>query len=135
MAIGIETVGGGNNKFNKIVIHVEGEGSKGIFTKDSFGNEFIDVQFFSHDLKEKFKEIQSTVFNIQDDSINYETKNKYRDDVLSKLPILINADSEDTLKKNAFGLLTLLSSWITIKTELSIQLKPYTDYLISLLGG
>lgn len=99
MAIGIEIVGGGNHKFTRTSVSVEGEGSKGVIVKNTIGNEFTDVQISARSSKEKFKEIQNVIFNIQDRSINQETKNTYREDVLSKLPILIKADNEEIVKK------------------------------------
>lgn len=136
MAIGIEIIGGGQNKFTRTSVSVEGEDSKGIVTKDSVGNEFEDVQVFVGSSIEKLKKMQSDIYYIQDNSMNYKTGNKYRDDVLEKLTDLTDVNNEAIVNKGTLNeVSSLLSNWITIKNELTTQLTPFIFLIQTMLGG
>jgi len=68
-------------------------------------------------------------------SINPKTDNTFKDDVLTRIPVLINAKDETTVTATCLMLFNLLSSWITVKSELAIQLTEYRQFITSLVGG
>lgn len=131
MAVGIEINGGGNHKIIKSKINLNDSDSKAIVMNQSFTNEVIDVQIIIESTVEKLKEMEKCISALKDDSINPKTSNKYKDDILNTIPNLMNEQNEQT----AIVLISLLSSWITIKTELTTQLTPYIDYLATIIGS
>ncbi len=135
MTIGIEINRGGNNKITGGSINVKDPDGKAIVVNDSFGNEVKDVEIILESSLEKFREIRNIVSNIQDNSINPRTSNTYKDDVLSKLPSLTQSKNEIEVNQISISLISLLSSWITIKTELAIILEPSIQALTVILGG
>ncbi len=135
MTIGIEINRGGNNKITGGSINVKDPDGKAIVVNDSFGNEVKDVEIILESSLEKFREIRNIVSNIQDNSINPRTSNTYKDDVLSKLPSLTQSKNEIEVNQISISLISLLSSWITIKTELAIILDPSIQALTVILGG
>ena len=134
MAIGVEINGGGNNKVSKSSFYLS-EDSKAVVINDSEGNEVSEILVVVQENIEKLKQIQNEVFAINDHSINPKTNNTFKDDVLTKIPVLINAKDETTVTATCLILFNLFSSWITVKNELAIQLTEYTQFITSLVGG
>ena len=136
MSIGIEIIGGGNNKFNRTSINVNGDDSRGIIINNSFDNEFEDTQIFLGSSIEKLMKMQNAIVNIQDDSINPETGNKFQDDLLSAVSDLTRLNKETNVSKSTLTKISSqLSNWITIKNELKVQLTPYILFINTLLSG
>lgn len=136
MSIGIEIIGGGNNKFNRTSINVNGDDSRGIIINNSPDNEFEDTQIFLGSSIEKLKKMQNDIANIQDDSINSETGNKFQDDILSALSDLTRLNEETNVSESTLTKISSqLSNWITIKNELTVQLTPYMFFINTLLSG
>ncbi|WP_105246083.1 hypothetical protein [Psychrobacter sp. Marseille-P5312] len=136
MSIGIEIIGGGNNKFNRTSINVNGDDSRGIIINNSSDNEFEDTQIFLGSSIEKLKKMQNDIANIQDDSINSETGNKFQDDILSALSDLTRLNEETNVSESTLTKISSqLSNWITIKNELTVQLTPYMFFINTLLSG
>ena len=134
MATGVEINGGGNNKVSKSSFYLTGD-SKAVVINDSEGNEVSEIFVVVQENIEKLKQIQNEVFAINDHSINPKTNNTFKDDVLTKIPVLINAKDETTVTATCLILFNLFSSWITVKNELAIQLTEYTQFITSLVGG
>lgn len=134
MAVGIEINGGGNNKISKSSFHLNGD-SKAIVLNDTSGNEISEIYIVIQENLEKLKEIQKEVSSIEDYSINPKTKNTFKNDVLNKIPTLINSKDETTITATCLALFNLFSSWITIKGELTDQLTQYSQFITSLVGG
>ena len=134
MATGVEINGGGNNKVSKSSFYLS-EDSKAVVINDSEGNEVSEILVVVQENIEKLKQIQSEVLAINDYSINPKTDNTFKDDVLTRIPVLINAKDETTITATCLMLFNLLSSWITVKNELAIQLTEYTQFITSLVGG
>lgn len=136
MSIGIEIIGGGNNKFNRTSINVNGDDSRGIIINNSSDNEFEDTQIFLGSSIEKLMKMQNAIVNIQDDSINPETGNKFQDDLLSAVSDLTRLNKETNVSKSTLTKISSqLSNWITIKNELTVQLTPYILFINTLLSG
>lgn len=136
MSIGIEIIGGGNNKFNRTSINVNGDDSRGIIINNSSDNEFEDTQIFLGSSIEKLMKLQNAIVNIQDDSINPETGNKFQDDLLSAVSDLTRLNKETNVSKSTLTKISSqLSNWITIKNELKVQLTPYILFINTLLSG
>ncbi|WP_201609930.1 hypothetical protein [Psychrobacter submarinus] len=136
MSIGIEIIGGGNNKFNRTSINVNGDDSRGIIINNSSDNEFEDTQIFLGSSIEKLMKMQNAIVNIQDDSINPETGNKFQDDLLSAVSDLTRLNKETNVSKSTLTKISSqLSNWITIKNELKVQLTPYILFINTLLSG
>lgn len=136
MSIGIEIIGGGNNKFNRTSINVNGDDSRGIIINNSSNNEFEDTQIFLGSSIEKLMKMQNAIVNIQDDSINPETGNKFQDDLLSAVSDLTRLNKETNVSKSTLTKISSqLSNWITIKNELTVQLTPYIFFINTLLSG
>ena len=134
MATGVEINGGGNNKVSKSSFYLS-EDSKAVVINDSEGNEVSEIFVVVQENIEKLKQIQSEVLAINDYSINPKTDNTFKDDVLTRIPVLINAKDETTVTATCLMLFNLLSSWITVKSELAIQLTEYRQFITSLVGG
>lgn len=134
MAIGVEINGGGNNKVSKSSFYLTGD-SKAVVINESEGNEVSEIFVVVQENIEKLKQIQNEVSAINDDSINPKTNNTFKNDVLNKIPVLINAKDETTVTATCLVLFNLFSSWITVKNELAIQLNEYTQFITSLVGG
>ena len=134
MATGVEINGGGNNKVSKSSFYLS-EDSKAVVINDSEGNEVSEILVVVQENIEKLKQIQSEVLAINDYSINPKTDNTFKDDVLTRIPVLINAKDETTITATCLMLFNLLSSWITVKSELAIQLTEYRQFITSLVGG
>ena len=134
MATGVEINGGGNNKVSKSSFYLS-EDSKAVVINDSEGNEVSEILVVVQENIEKLKQIQSEVLAINDYSINPKTDNTFKDDVLTRIPVLINAKDETTVTATCLILFNLFSSWITVKNELAIQLTEYTQFITSLVGG
>lgn len=134
MATGVEINGGGNNKVSKSSFYLSGD-SKAVVINDSEGNEVSEILVVVQENIEKLKQIQSEVLAINDYSINPKTDNTFKDDVLTRIPVLINAKDETTITATCLMLFNLLSSWITVKSELAIQLTEYRQFITSLVGG
>ena len=134
MATGVEINGGGNNKVSKSSFYLSGD-SKAVVINDSEGNEVSEIFVVVQENIEKLKQIQSEVLAINDYSINPKTDNTFKDDVLTRIPVLINAKDETTITATCLMLFNLLSSWITVKSELAIQLTEYRQFITSLVGG
>jgi len=134
MATGVEINGGGNNKVSKSSFYLSGD-SKAVVINDSEGNEVSEIFVVVQENIEKLKQIQSEVLAINDYSINPKTDNTFKDDVLTRIPVLINAKDETTVTATCLMLFNLLSSWITVKSELAIQLTEYRQFITSLVGG
>ena len=134
MATGVEINGGGNNKVSKSSFYLSGD-SKAVVINDSEGNEVSEILVVVQENIEKLKQIQSEVLAINDYSINPKTDNTFKDDVLTRIPVLINAKDETTVTATCLMLFNLLSSWITVKSELAIQLTEYRQFITSLVGG
>ena len=135
MAIGIEINRGGNNKISGGSINLKDPESKGIVLNDTYGNKVKNVEVIIENVNQKFEEIKNVISSISDNSINPKTNNTFKTDVLSKIPNVININDQSSLQFLAVNIISLLSNWITIKTELTIQLAPYIDYLTTLIGG
>lgn len=88
MAIGVEINGGGNNKVSKSSFYLTGD-SKAVVINDSEGKEVSEIFVVVQENIEKLKQIQNEVFAINDHSINPKTNNTFKDDVLTKIPVLI----------------------------------------------
>ena len=135
MAIGIEINRGGNNKISGGSINLKDSESKGIVLNDTYGNKIKDIEIIIENANKKFEEIKTVISSISDNSINPKTNNTFKADILSKIPNLMNVKDESSLQLLAINVISLLSNWITIKTELTIKLAPYIDYLTTLMGG
>lgn len=135
MATGIEINRGGNNKISGGSINLKDSESKGIVLNDTYGNKIKDIEIIIENANKKFEEIKTVISSISDNSINPKTNNTFKADVLSKIPNLMNVKDESSLQLLAINVISLLSNWITIKTELTIKLAPYIDYLTTLMGG
>ncbi|MFW1958237.1 hypothetical protein [Acinetobacter johnsonii] len=135
MATGIEINRGGNNKISGGSINLKDSESKGIVLNDTYGNKIKDIEIIIENANKKFEEIKTVISSISDNSINPKTNNTFKADILSKIPNLMNVKDESSLQLLAINVISLLSNWITIKTELTIKLAPYIDYLTTLMGG
>ncbi len=136
MSIGIEIIGGGNNKLTRTSINVNGDDSRGIIINNSTNNELEDTQIFLGSSIEKLKKMQNDIVSIQDDSINLETGNKFQDDILSALSDLTRLNKETNVNESTLTKISSqLSNWITIKSELTVQLTPYILFINTLLSG
>lgn len=135
MATGIEINRGGNNKISGGSINLKDSESKGIVLNDTYGNKIKDIEIIIENANKKFEEIKTVISSISDNSINPKTNNTFKADILSKIPNLMNVKDESSLQLLAINVISLLSNWITIKTELTIKLAPYIDYLTTLIGG
>ena len=134
MATGIEINRGGNNKISGGSINLKDSESKGIVLNDTYGNKIKDIEIIIENANKKFEEIKTVISSISDNSINPKTNNTFKADILSKIPNLMNVKDESSLQLLAINVISLLSNWITIKTELTIKLAPYIDYLTTLMG-
>lgn len=134
MAIGVEINGGGNNKVSKSSFYLTAD-SKAVVINESEGNEVSEIFVVVQENIEKLKQLQNEVSAINDHSINPKTNNTFKDDVLAKIPVLINAKDETTVTATCLMLFNLFSNWITVKNELALQLTEYTKFITSLVGG
>ena len=116
-------------------INLKDSESKGIVLNDTYGNKIKDIEIIIENANKKFEEIKTVISSISDNSINPKTNNTFKADILSKIPNLMNVKDESSLQLLAINVISLLSNWITIKTELTIKLAPYIDYLTTLMGG
>lgn len=133
MSKGIVMKRGGRNKVSNASIDIDGKDSIAIEMKDTFDNEIKDIKISIKNSTEQFEEMRATILNIQDNSINYDTGNNYKNDVLSKISILINEEKSSVT--SIIGLMGLLSSWITIQGALTPILAPYIVSLTIFLGA
>lgn len=133
MSKAVVVKGGGRNKFTGGSISMEGKDSVAFEMENTFDNEVKDIKISIKDSAENFKKMKAAILNIQDKSINHVTGNDYKSDVLSKLSALIN--EEQAPVTSIVGLMSLLSSWITIQSALAPMLSPYIVSLTALLGA
>lgn len=132
MSKAVVVKGGGRNKFTGGSIDMDGKDSVAFEMEDTFDNEVKDIKISIKDSTEQFEKMKAIIQNIQDSSVNPETGNSYKSEVLSRVSVLINA--EQAPKTSITGLIGLLSSWITIQSALKPILDPYIVSLAQLSG-
>lgn len=133
MSKGIVIKGGGRNKISNGSINIDGNDSVAIEMEHTFDNEIKDIKISIKDSIEQLEAMRATISNIQDNSINFETGNSYKSDVLNKISTLTNEEQVSAI--SIIGLMSVLSNWITIQGALSPLLHPYIIYLTTLLGA
>lgn len=124
--------GGGRNTFANVSIDVDSKDSVAFEMEDTFDNEVKDIKISIKDSTEQFEKMKAVIKNIQDSSVNPETGNSYKSEILSRVSVLIN--SEQAPATSITGLMGLLSSWITIQSALKPILDPYIVSLAQLSG-
>ena len=133
MSKGIVIRRGGRNKLSNGSIDIDGKDSIAIEMEETFDNEIEDIRISIKDSTEQFEKMRAAIVNIQDNSVNCETGNNYKSDILNKISVLIN--EEQSSVTSIIGLMGLLSNWITIQGALAPLLAPYIVYLTTLLGA
>jgi hypothetical protein len=133
--IGIEINGGGRNKVSDSNISVKGNG-KGIVLNDTFDNEFSNVTVLLEAEKQYFLDLKSILSSIQDTSTDPVSQKIYKQEAITQVQTIIDLTSRESFQKKTLDLISLLSSWITIKSALAPTILPYVSELTKLaIGG
>lgn len=133
-SIGIEVNGGGRNQISDGTIHVKGSG-KAIVLNETFDNEISNVRILLEEEKIYFINLKADLEKIEDNSINPISEKPFKNEAANKIQEIINHPNRDTLQKNTLELISLLSSWLTIKSALAPALSIYISGLLGLIGG
>lgn len=134
MAIGIEMVGGGENKLSDISIDLKDKNSKGIVMQDTSNNEVSDVRIVIENFSEHLYEMLNTISHLEDNTINPKSSKSFKSDIVNIIPKISNASTRTEIQSTSLALISLLGNWITIKSGLTPVLAPYIDYLLKLVG-
>lgn len=133
--VGVEINGGGRNKVTDSKITVKGNG-KAVVLNDTFDNEINNIEVLLEAEKQYFLDLKSVLVNIQDNSQNPLSTNTYKEEALVQVQKIIDINSREHFQKNTLDLISLLSSWITIKSALVPIILPYVTELTKLaIGG
>ncbi|WVZ29756.1 hypothetical protein V5F22_12775 [Acinetobacter baumannii] len=131
--IGIEIEGGEDIKISKAKINMDGD-AKGIVSRNSKRNTFEDIEINIH-TNETLINLKKILENINDNTINTNTNNTFKQDSLDLIKSIdVQKKELDAITKIG-ALTTILSNWVTIQTALSPILSPYIDLLIKPFGG
>ncbi|OEH69145.1 MAG: hypothetical protein BAX61_02885 [Psychrobacter sp. B29-1] len=125
--------GGGRNKFTGGSIDIDGKDSVAFEMENTVDNEIKDIKITIKDSIEQFESMRAAILSIQDSSVNSETGNSYKSEVLNRISVLIN--EKQAPATSIIGLMGLLSNWITIQGALTPILAPYIVSLTALLGA
>lgn len=133
--VGVEINGGGRNKVTDSKITVKGNG-KAVVLNDTFDNEINNIEVLLEAEKQYFLDLKSVLVNIQDNSQNPLSTNTYKEEAIVQVQKIIDINSREHFQKNTLDLISLLSSWITIKSALVPIILPYVTELTKLaIGG
>lgn len=125
--------GGGRNKFTGGSIDMDGKDSVAFEMENTVDNEIKDIKITIKDSIEQFESMRAAILSIQDSSVNSETGNSYKSEVLDRISVLIN--EKQAPATSIIALMGLLSNWITIQSALTPILAPYIVSLTALLGA
>jgi hypothetical protein len=131
---GVEIIGGGRNKISDSNITVKGNG-KGIVLDNTYDNQINNVNVLLESEKQFFSDLKSFLIDIQDSSENLESNKTYKQEAIDQVQKIIDLNDRNSFKTNTLDLISLLSSWITIKAALVPVLSPYVTELIKLAAG
>ena len=132
--IGVEINGGGRNKISESNIHVKGNG-KAIVLNETFDNEITKVAILLEQERKYLNNLKSDLERIEDNAINPLTQNTYKNESVNQVQKIINLPDRETFQKNTLELISLLSSWLTIKSALAPNLSVHINELSKLLIG
>ena len=131
---GVEIIGGGRNKISDSNITVKGNG-KGIVLDNTYDNQINNVNVLLESEKQFFSDLKSFLIDIQDSSENLESNKTYKQEAIEQVQKIIDLNDRNSFKTNTLDLISLLSSWITIKAALVPVLLPYVTELSKLAAG
>lgn len=131
---GVEIIGGGRNKISDSNITVKGNG-KGIVLDNTYDNQINNVNVLLESEKQFFSDLKSSLIDIQDSSENLESNKTYKQEAIDQVQKIIDLNDRNSFKTNTLDLISLLSSWITIKAALVPVLLPYVTELSKLAAG
>ncbi|HAV5515016.1 hypothetical protein [Acinetobacter pittii] len=132
--VGIEVNGGGRHKISESTIHVKGNG-KAIVLNETFDNEITKVTILLDEERKYFINLKSDLESIQDNAINPLTQKTYKNEAVNQIQKIIDLPNRETFQKNTLELISLLSSWLTIKSALAPNLTVHISELLKLIGG
>lgn len=133
-SIGVEVNGGGRNKISDSNIKVKGN-AKAIVLNETFDNEITNVTILLEEERKYFTNLKAELENIQDNSTNPISQKLYKSEAINQVQKIINLPNRDSFQKNTLELISLLSSWLTIKSALAPTLSIYISELVKYIGG
>lgn len=133
-SIGVEVNGGGRNKISDSNIKVNGN-AKAIVLNETFDNEITNVTILLEEERKYFTNLKAELENIQDNSTNPISQKLYKSEAINQVQKIINLPNRDSFQKNTLELISLLSSWLTIKSALAPTLSIYISELVKYIGG